>query len=83
MCNSLSVERESLMYYWKYLDSRILVTSLVSSPHLTSGWESSIALIKVVPLLANPPMNIKGDSLSYWYRVPSLDLTEILLLLWQ
>jgi len=28
----------------------------VSSPHLTSGWASSIALINVVPLLGTPPI---------------------------
>merc|ERR1719438_607095 len=58
-----------------------LGTTLVSSPHLTSGCASNIALINVVPLLGTPPMNINGDCLSYSYNVPSCEIMEVFLLM--
>ena len=43
---------------------RILGITLVSSPHLISGWASSMALASVVPLLGTPPTHMMGTSLS-------------------
>lgn len=41
--------------------------TLVSSPHLRSGWESSITLKSVVPLRGVPPTKTRGISLLYVY----------------
>ena len=53
------------------LTCNILGTTLVSSPHRTSGWASNIALMRVVPDLGTPPIKTMGEFRSYSYTVPS------------
>ncbi len=52
-------------------------TTLVSSPHRTSGCASSITLMRVVPERGTPPIKMIGDCRSYSYRVPSKAATAV------
>jgi len=47
------------------LIARIFGITIVSCPHLTSGWASSMVRIRVVPLPGIPPTKIGDMSLAF------------------
>ena len=51
-----------MLSFWDFFQCDLICssrgTTLVSSPHLTSGWASSMARINVVPLLEHLSLNM-------------------------
>lgn len=69
---------KNIKYIKKRSSLSYLGTTLVSSPHLTSWWASSMALMSVVPDLGTPPMKMSGVSRSYSNMVPSDPTMDVL-----